>query len=92
MTGSPQLVIKKYFGSASIQQMSFNLEEAKGYLDYFWSEDGSTNIIVSIDGHQLRSYEDLVALVSQEKYKGLSIIEVGLYLSNDGKKSIWPAR
>ncbi len=92
MAGSPKIIIKKYFGSASIQQMTLDLEEAKGYLDYFWSEDGKTNIIISIEGQQLHSYEELIALVSQDKYKNAAFIEVGLFLSNDGKKSIWPSR
>lgn len=92
MAESPQIVIKKYFGSASIQQMKLSLDEAKGYLEYFWTGDGSTNVIISVDGQRLHSYEELTALVSQDKYKNLPAVEVGLYLSNDGKKSIWPAR
>jgi len=92
MAGTPKINIKKYFGAASIQQMGLSLEEAKGYLDYFWSKGGSTYIIVSVAGQQLRSYEELVALASQEKYSKKAIIEVGLFLSNDGTKSIWPSR
>ena len=38
MSGLPRLRIKKYFGSATVQQMELNLEEAKDYLAYFWTK------------------------------------------------------
>jgi hypothetical protein len=90
MAGSPRITIKKYFGNASIEQMELSLAEAKGYLDYFWTKDGSSNVVVSVGGQQLHSYEELTALVNQERYKNKSFVEVGLFLSNDGHKSIWP--
>jgi len=91
MGSSPKLMIKKYFGSASIQQMTVDLEEAKGFMEYFWNQDGS-GVVVSIDGQKINSYDELVSIVSQDRYKGLDFVEVGLFLSNDGKKSIWPNR
>ncbi len=92
MAGSPKLLIKKYFGSSTIDQSTLTLEEAKTQLGYFWTKDGSSNIIVSVNGQQIRSYDELVALATQECNKNLAFIEVGLFLSNDGKKSIWPDR
>ena len=93
MTCSPKLVLKKYFGSASIQKMEMTLEEAKSHLEYFWSQDKSGNsVIVSIDGQRIGSYDELVSVVNQDRYKDAAVVEVGLFLSNDGKKSIWPDR
>jgi hypothetical protein len=89
MAGAPKLLVKKYFGSATIQQMEFTLDEAKGFLDYFWTKDGSSNVIVSVDGQAIKSYEELVAVASQDRYKNKGFMEVGLFLSNDGSKSIW---
>lgn len=93
MTCSPKLVLKKYFGSASIQKMEMTLEESKSHLEYFWSQDKSGNsVIVSIDGQRISSYDELVSTVNQDRYKDAAVVEVGLFLSNDGKKSIWPDR
>ncbi len=92
MTGAPKLRIKKYFGSAAVQEMEFSLEEAKDQLAYFFTKDGSTNIKVSIDGQQATSYDELVQIVSQERYKDRNTIDVGLFLSNEGRDSIWPKR
>ncbi len=89
MAGSPKLRVKKYFGSATIQQMVLDLDEAKSHLGYFWTKDGGSNIIVSVDGQTIKSYDELVALASQDRYKNVAYIEVGLFLSNDGQKSIW---
>jgi hypothetical protein len=89
MAGSPKLRVKKYFGSATIEQMILNLDEAQSNLGYFWTKDGGSNIIVSVDGQTINSYEELVALASQDRYKNAAYIDVGLFLSNDGQKSIW---
>jgi len=89
MAGLPNLRITKYFGSATVQQMILSLDEAKSYLGYFWTPDGSSNIIISVGGQYIKSYEELVALAGQDRYKNNAFIEVGLYLSNDGHKSIW---
>jgi hypothetical protein len=89
MAGSPKLRISKYFGSATIQQMVLDLDEAKGHLGYFWTKDGGSNIIVSVDGQAIKSFEELQSIASQDRYKKSAFIEVGLFLSNDGKKSIW---
>jgi hypothetical protein len=88
----PRLRITKYFGSSAMQHMEFNLDEAKSYLGYFWTKDGSSNIIISVDGQTLNSYEDLIAVASQDRYKNKAFVEVGLFLSNDGNRSIWPNR
>jgi hypothetical protein len=90
MAVSPRLTIKKYFGNASLDQMELSLADAKSQLDYFWTKNGGSNVIVAIDGKKLRSYEELVELVNQDRYKNKSFIEVGLFLSNDGHDSIWP--
>ena len=88
-SSSPKIVIKKYFGPATIQEMPLTLDEAKGYLEYFWTEDGGKNIIISVNGQTLKSYEDLKALAEKAPYKNSGFIQIGLYLSNDGTKSIW---
>jgi hypothetical protein len=92
MTGSPKLLIKKYFNNSSIQETSSTLEEAKNHLGYFWTKEGASNIIVSVDGLKINSYAELVALASREQYKNKDCIEVRLYMTNDGQKSIWPQR
>ncbi len=92
MAGSPKISITKYFGGSNINQGVFDLDEAKGQLEYFWTKEGSSNIVISVDGQQVRSFAELQALASQERYRNNSIINVGLFLSNDGTKSIWPSR
>jgi hypothetical protein len=89
MVGSPKLRVTKYFGSASVQKMELSLEEAKSNLGYFWTKDGGTNVTVSVEGQTIKSYEELLAVAARDKYKDLAFIEVGLFLSNDGHKSIW---
>lgn len=93
MVGSPRLKISKYFGGASIQQSEINLDEANSVLGYFWTKDGSSNIVVSVDGYKMKSFEDLQNLASQDRYKNKAYINVGLFLSNEGKDSdsIWPS-
>jgi hypothetical protein len=92
MAGSQKLRVRKFFGSATVQQMDLNLDEAKSYLGYFWTKDGGSNIIVSVDGQPIKSYEDLILVASQERYKDNAFIDVGLFLSNNGQNSIWPKR
>jgi hypothetical protein len=89
MVGSTKIRIIKYFGSATIQQMVLDLNEAKGHLEYFWTKDGGSNIIVSVDGQAIKSYDDLLAVAAQDRYKNSAFIDVGLFLSNDGQRSIW---
>jgi hypothetical protein len=89
MVGLPKLRVTKYFGSASVQKMELNLEDAKSNLGYFWTADGGANVIVSVDGQKVKSYDELVAIAAKDKYKNLAFIDVGLFLSNDGHKSIW---
>jgi len=54
-------------------------------LEYFWTKDGGSNITVSVDGQEIKSYDDLLAVASQERYKKMAFIDVGLFLSNEGK-------
>ncbi len=90
MARSPSIRISKYFGGSSMQQSVISLQEAKDQLKYFFTKDGGTNITVAVDGQVIKSYEDLVALAADEKYQEIACIDVGLFLSNDGTKSIWP--
>lgn len=89
MVGSPKIRVTKYFGSASVQKMELTLEEAKSNLGYFWTKDGGSNVIVSVEGQEIKSYDDLLTVAAKDKYKNLAFIDVGLFLSNDGQKSIW---
>ena len=89
MACSPKLRITKYFGSASVQKVEITLEEAKSNLGYFWTKDGGTDVIVSVEGQAIKSYDELLAVAAREKYKDMAFIDVGLFLSNEGKKSIW---
>jgi hypothetical protein len=89
MAGITKIRIIKYFGSATIQQMIMDLNEAKGHLEYFWTKDGGSNIIVSVDGQAIKSYDELLTVAAQDRYKNSAFIDVGLFLSNDGQRSIW---
>ncbi len=89
MAGAPKIRITKYFGSASVQKMELNLEDAKSHLGYFWTPDGGSNVIVSIEGQAIKSYDDLETVAAKDKYKNAAFVDVGLFLSNDGHKSIW---
>jgi hypothetical protein len=89
MVGVAKIRITKHFGSSTIQQMVVNLEEAKSQLEYFWSKDGSSNIIVSVDGQSIKSYDELLLIAARDRYKNNAFIDVGLFLSNEGRKSIW---
>jgi predicted RNA-binding protein Jag len=92
MAAEQKLRIKQYFGSAVTKEMTLSLEEAKTQLSYFWTKDGSANIIISIDGQTIKSFEDLVKVVSHEPYSGKEFVDIGVFFSNDGSKSIWPKR
>ncbi len=81
MAGTPKLRIRKYFGSAAIQEMIFNIDEAKDFLAYFWTKDGGSNILIVVDGQRVNSYEELIKLASQECYKSNAYVDVGLYLT-----------
>ena len=84
--------ISKYFGGASIQQSVMTLDEAKSNLKYFFTREGGSNIIISVEGRELQTIEDLEEIANQPKYQVSSFIDVGLYLSNDGTRSIWPKK
>jgi hypothetical protein len=89
MVGVAKIRITKHFGSSTIQQLVVDLEEAKSQLEYFWTKDGSSNIIVSVDGQALKSYDELLLITARDTYKNNAFIDVGLFLSNEGRKSIW---
>jgi hypothetical protein len=80
MAGTPSLRIKKYFGSATIQEMIFTMDDAKGFLAYFFTKEGGSNIMIAVEGQQIYSYEDLVKIAGQDRYKSNAFVEVGLYL------------
>jgi hypothetical protein len=90
MAGGPKLRVKKYFGSSTIEEMILNLDEARGFLDYFWKPDRDNHTVVSVDGQAIKSFAELAAVASKDCYKNNAFVDVGLYLSNDGRKSIWP--
>jgi hypothetical protein len=90
MAGSIKVRIAKYFGGATIQQVILDLNEAKGHLEYFFTHDGGKNVIVSVDGKTLKSYDELLILATQDCYKQNAFVDIGLFLSNDGQTSIWP--
>lgn len=81
MAGTPKLRIRKYFGSASIQEMIFTMDEAKDFLAYFFTKDGGNNIMIAIDGQRVNSHEELMKLAGQECYKSHAYVDVGLYLT-----------
>ncbi len=83
MAGSPKLKVTKYFGGASVQKIEMDVEDAKSNLGYFWTAEGGSNIIVSIEGQAIKSYDELLVVAAKEKYKNRAFIEVGLFLSND---------
>ena len=83
MAGTPKLRIKKYFGSATIQEMVFDLDEAKSFLAYFWTEDGGSNIMVAVNGQRVNSYDELVQIANQDCYKNNAFVDVGLYLTSN---------
>ena len=89
MAESQKLQVTKYFGGAQVTKMEMDIEDAKSHLSYFWTPEGGNNITVSVEGQIVKSYDELLALASQDKYNGKAFIEVGLFLSNDGYKSIW---
>ena len=62
----PKLLIK-VFGDPGVDMCE--LEEAKYLIDF------SSQIIV-IDGRQIRSYDELAKIASQEKYRNLEFIEI----------------
>jgi hypothetical protein len=90
MAGSTKVRIAKYFGGATILQLILDLNEAKGHLEYFFTQDGSKNVIVSVDGKTIKSYDELLALITLDRYQQSSLVDIGLFLSNDGQNSIWP--
>jgi hypothetical protein len=83
MAGSPSLRIKKYFGSSTIQEMIMTLDDARGFMAYFFTKDGGSNIMIAVDGQRITTYEELAQIAGQERYKNKSFVEVGIYLTNN---------
>jgi hypothetical protein len=81
MAGTPKLRIRKYFGSSSLQEMIFSLDEARDFLAYFFTKDGGQNILIAVEGQMVESFDQLVAIANQDKYKTNNFVEVGLYLA-----------
>jgi hypothetical protein len=75
-----------------MRQMDVSLEEAKDHLAYFFTKDGSENVTVTLEGQPVSSYEELVKAAGNSCYQGRAYLDVGLFLSNEGRKSIWPKR
>ena len=57
MACSPSIRISKYFGGASIQQEVMTIEEAQSNLKYFWTKEGGSNIVIAVEGQEIKSYE-----------------------------------
>ena len=89
MAWTPKLRIRKYFGSASLQEMIFSLDEARDFLAYFFTKDGGQNILIAVEGQFVKSFDDLAAIANQEKYRNNNFVEVGLFLaSSQGRTHI----
>jgi hypothetical protein len=85
MSGLPQLRIKHYFGLSKLQEMTLSLEEARGYLANYWSDQTGFGVKVYIEGKVINSYDELVQSISQEGHKGAGTVEVGIYQTTNGK-------
>lgn len=81
MAGIPKLRVRKYFGSATIQEMIFTMDEASDFLAYFWTKDGGSNIMVAVEGQRVNSFEELMQIAGQECYRNNAFVNVGLYLT-----------
>jgi hypothetical protein len=81
MAGTPKLRIRKYFGSSSLQEMVFSLDEAKEFLAYFFTKDGGQNILVAAEGQFVKNFDELATIANQPKYQNNDFVEVGLYLA-----------
>jgi hypothetical protein len=89
MAETPKLRIRKYFGSSSLQEMVFSLDEAKDFLAYFFTKDGGQNIVIAVEGQFVKTFDELAAIANQPKYQSNNFVEVGLYLaSSQGRTHI----
>jgi hypothetical protein len=84
MPGTPHLRIRKYFGSASIQEMTFSLDEARDFLAYFFTKDGGSNVMIAVGGKFVKSFDELANIATEECNKNNAFIDVGLYLASEG--------
>jgi hypothetical protein len=85
MAGLPQLRIKQYFGLSKLQEMTLSLEDARGFLANYWSDQNSFGVNVYIEGKIINSFDELVKAISQENYKNLGTVEVGIYQTTNKK-------
>lgn len=83
MAGSPSLRIRKYFGSSTIQETICTLEDARGFIDYFFTKNGGSNIMVAIEGQRITSFEQLSQIAGQDRYKKSAFVEIGVYLTKN---------
>jgi hypothetical protein len=85
MSGIPQLRIKHYFGLSKLQEMTLSLDDARSYLVNYWSDQNAFGVRVYIDGKVINSFDDLVQSVSQDCFKRLGTVDVGIYQTTNGK-------
>jgi hypothetical protein len=83
MAGTPSLRIKKYFGSSTIQEMIFTLDDARDFMAFFFTKDGGSNITIAVEGQRINTYEELAQIAGQECYKNKAFVEVGIYLTHN---------
>jgi hypothetical protein len=82
MAATPSLRIRKYFGSSTIQEMIVTLDDARGFMAYFFTKDGGSNIMIAVEGQEIKTFEQLAQIAGQERYKNNAFVEVGIYLTH----------
>ena len=85
MTGPLQLRIKQYFGLSKLKEMTLSLEDARGFLSNYWSDQKGFGVKVYVEGKAINSFDELVLAVSQDCYQTGGVVEVGIYQTTSGK-------
>jgi hypothetical protein len=80
MAGTKKLRIRKIFGNSTIEEMVLDLDQAKSFLSYFWTQDGGANVNIAVGGQSIKSFEELTAAANQECHDNNAFVDVGLYL------------
>lgn len=76
----PKIRIKKHWGGWPPDEQIFDLDGARDFLcDYWPSATNLVPVFVVVDGQLIQSYEELVKIVNQDKYRNKVYLEVGLY-------------
>ena len=75
----PKLKIKKHFGGLLQEERIYDFEEARTFLINYWPSEHWAGVMVAVEGQLVHSYDELVQLATQERYKDREFIEVGLY-------------